>query len=79
MPLAIIELRGADYTMNQILLCSIVALMIQCSLCLPLDSFYPFGVNESDLIVSSTTGLASFLLSEDFIFHNEARRILYVS
>ena len=51
---------------------------MQCCLCLPLENFYPFGVNESDLTVSPTTGFASILLSEDFIFYNEVRRLLYV-
>jgi len=55
-----------------------VALMVRCCLCLPLESFYPFGVNENDLTVSPTTGFASFLLSEDFVFYTEARRALYV-
>ena len=62
-----------------ILFWNIVALLVQCCLSLPLESFYPFGVDESDLTVSPTAGFASFNLSEDFIFYKEARRILYVS
>ena len=44
----------------------VVALIVQCCLCVPLESFYPFGANQGDLTVSSIDGSASFMLSEDF-------------
>jgi len=56
----------------------VVALIVQCCLCVPLESFYPFGTSQGDLTVSSIDGSASFILSEDFIFYNEAHRILHV-
>jgi len=54
----------------------VVALILQCCSCVPLESFYPFDQDEPT--VSPIDGSANFILSEDFIFYNEARRILYV-
>ena len=61
-----------------ILFWTIGALIVQFCFCVPLESFYPFGVNENDLTMSPTAEFECFILSEDFIFYNEVRRILYV-
>jgi len=55
-----------------------LGLVVQCCWCVPLDEFFPFGVDEGDLAVSPANGFASHVLSEDFIFYDEARRILHV-
>jgi len=55
-----------------------LSLIVQSCWCVPLDDFFPFGTSVGDLAVLPANGFATYVLSEDFIFYNEARRMLHV-
>jgi len=55
-------------------------LIAKCSWCLPLDQFYPFGVDEKDQELKPPDPRSPLpeIISENFIFESSARRALFV-
>jgi len=58
-------------------------LIIQFSWCIPLNQFYPFGINEGDQLFASNTFNPRFprsiFLSQRFSFYNDSMFFLSVS
>jgi len=55
-------------------------LIAKCSWCLPLDQFYPFGVDEKDQELKPPDHFYAFpvIISENFTFEFSSRRALFV-
>ena len=56
-------------------------LISQCSLSIPLNQFYPFGISEGDQVFSSDDFVAAqfVFFSSGFSFYNRSISFLYVS